>query len=566
VNLPSLLNTTWMLRCSAEAWAFRRATRRVARAQAGVLAAILGRNRDTQFGRDHRFARIDGPRACQEQVPLSCYDAYAEAVRRIGEGQPNVLTRDPVTLLEPTSGTTAGEKLIPYNGPLRRQFQRAVAAWVFDLFWHRPAVRRGRAYWSISPALGKARRTPAGIPIGFEDDAAYLGSVERRLVERLLVVPSAVTRLAEIESFHYCTLWFLLQADDLTSISIWNPSFLLWLVAPLEAWHERLCFDLRRGRPQPPSDLSPDSAEAMARRCRNPERRAARLEAIFQSQRSLAEKLRLVWPQLTLISCWADAGAAPILPELAGLFPGVEIQPKGLMATEAAVSFPVLGQPGAALAVRSHFFEFQEPAPPQRVRLAHELDLGGRYRVIVTTGGGLYRYQLRDEIEVVGFLNECPLLRFVGKSDCTSDLVGEKLAEPHVQAVVQRALGERRLRPQFVLLVPVEGRPPHYRLYLQDRGAQPDRSAQDDLAAALERGLGENPHYAYARRLGQLGPAEVTTLDPAGVPGWEVYRRRLLARGIRAGDVKPLVLAPGSGWPQTFQDATDARAAAGQRE
>ena len=25
--------------------------------------------------------------------------------------------------------------------------------------------------------------------------------------------------------------------------------------------------------------------------------------------------------------------------------------------------------------------------------------------VIVTTGGGLYRYQLRDEIEVVGFLD-----------------------------------------------------------------------------------------------------------------------------------------------------------------
>jgi hypothetical protein len=557
VNLSRILNATWMLWCSTEAWAFRRATERVVQTQAEVLATIVRRNRDTHFGREYRFDRIDGARAYQEHVPLGCYDTYAEAVRRIEEGERGVLTRDPVVLLEPTSGTTSGEKLIPHNAPLRRQFQRAVAAWVFDLFWHRPSLRRGRSYWSISPAMGKVRRTPAGIPIGFDDDAAYLGGIERWLVERLLVVPSAVTRLAEIESFHYCTLWFLLQADDLTSISIWNPSFLMSLLMPLESWHERLCFDLRHGRPQPPAGLSPEIAEAMVRGCRNSARRSADLKEIFQSHRTLGEKLRLVWPMLGLISCWADAGAAPLLRELGELFPGVEIQPKGLMATEAAVSFPVLRRPGTALAVRSHFFEFQELAIPQHVRLAHELDLAGRYNVIVTTGGGLYRYQLRDEIEVVGFLNECPLLRFVGKSDCVSDLVGEKLAEPHVRAVVRRALEHQQLLPRFALLVPVLGRPPHYRLYLQTCGPKPSRSAQGDLALRLESGLGENPHYAYARRLGQLGPAEVQTLDCAGPPGWEIYRRHCLDRGIRDGDIKPLVLDAATDWPDVFLDASE---------
>jgi len=49
---------------------------------------------------------------------------------------------------------------------LRREFQRAVAAWIADLFWQRPAVRHGRAYWSISPALAPPRRSTGGIPIG----------------------------------------------------------------------------------------------------------------------------------------------------------------------------------------------------------------------------------------------------------------------------------------------------------------------------------------------------------------------------------------------------------------
>src|SRR5262249_54105242 len=145
--------------------------------------------------------------------------------------------------------------------------------------------------------------------------------------------------------------------------------------------------------------------------------------------------LRLIWPQLALLSCWTDAAAGQFVPSLKELFPAVEIQPKGLLATEAFVSFPLVGAEGADLGIRSHFFEFEETTG-NRIKLTHELERGGCYRVLVTTAGGLYRYQLRDEIEVVGFHHQCPLLRFLGKSDQISDLVGEKLAEPHVRTVL----------------------------------------------------------------------------------------------------------------------------------
>src|SRR6185436_1736085 len=95
-------------------------------------------------------------------------------------GHSNVLTSDKVELLEPTSGTTRrGSKLIPYTRSLRRQFQRAIAAWIWDLMRYRPAARNGRAYWSISPAFGGRRHTLQGVPIGFDDDTAYLGLFER---------------------------------------------------------------------------------------------------------------------------------------------------------------------------------------------------------------------------------------------------------------------------------------------------------------------------------------------------------------------------------------------------
>src|SRR5262249_44980010 len=149
-------------------------------------------------------------------------------------------------------------------------------------------------------------------------------------LKRVLAVPPDVAKIAEMERFRYVTLLHLLRARDLTLISIWNPTFLSTLLAPLEAWHERLCADPL---------IEPQ--------------RAAEVRAIWRGPGALAEKLRATWPRLALVSCWADAAAARGVEELRELVPDVEVQPKGLLATEGCVSFPLVDRPGAALALRS---------------------------------------------------------------------------------------------------------------------------------------------------------------------------------------------------------------------
>jgi hypothetical protein len=523
MSLAYWLHSAWMLASLPSSLAFHRATRRVANTQTTLLRQCLHDNRGTEIGRRHRFAEIPGPQQYAERVPLATYEEFADAVGRIARGERGVLTRETVTLLEPTSGSTGGEKLIPYTAGLQRQFQNAIGPWIANLLWQRPGLRNGRAYWSISPAFGKRRLTSGGIPIGFEDDTAYLGVFERLAAARVLAAPSSLARSVDLETFRYQTLLHLLRADDLTLISIWNPTFLTALLRPLDGWHERLCHDLRATDAQ----------------------RADAIERIWRNGGAHSDRLRALWPRLQLISCWTDAGAAAHLPEVSALFPHVEIQPKGLIATEAFVSLPLLDRPGAALAIRSHFFEFEES--DGAIRCAHEVEHGGRYRVIVTTAGGLYRYQLRDEVEIAGFLNECPLLRFLGKADLISDLVGEKLAEPFVRQALDtlgRAVG---IRPKFALLTPVRGTPPHYRLYVQ--GEIDTIAWQSKLQQALE----ENPHYRYACGLGQLGAVEIVALDHDDP--WQLYERGCLARGQKLGNIKPIALDPRPGWEETFQSA-----------
>lgn len=524
------LNTAWMLACMPSARAFAQATRSVARTQGDLLGSILRANQGTAIGRRHDFASIRDVVTFQARVPLGPYDSYADAIGRIAAGETHVLTSEPVSLLEPTSGSTAAEKLIPYTSGLRRQFQAAIGPWIADLLMQRPKLRGGRAYWSISPAFGRERRSAGGIPIGFEDDTAYLGFFERMAVGRLLAVPSTVARLTDLDEFRYTTLLHLLCAADLTLISVWSPTFLTALLRPLDEWLDRLCGDIARGVGQIPPD--PGRANEVRRMCR--------------SGGSGANRFRAIWPRLQLISCWADAAASGYIPQLRDTFPGVEIQPKGLIATEAFVSFPLLGQTGAVLAVRSHFFEFQECDGTERCRLAHELDIGGRYRVVVTTAGGLYRYQLGDEVEIVGRFQEAPLLRFLGKADLVSDWCGEKLSEPFVRSTLARLWRSRGLTPSFFLLGPVIGDPPRYRLVVQ--GVPASAGVEKDLQVFLE----ENPHYRYAARMGQLGPVEVRVLD-AEVDAWGLFTAARAARGQKLGNIKPAVLDVNRGWEAAFE-------------
>jgi hypothetical protein len=551
LNTASWLNTGWMLKCRVESAAFDSSSRRVARTQERLLGRLLFANRRTWFGLRHGFEHIATLRAYQQRVPPATYAEFDVMIERIAAGEGNVLTAEPVTLLEPTSGTTGGEKLIPYTAGLRRQFQRGIAAWIGDLYYRRPAIRRGRAFWSISPATGSPRISSGGLPIGFADDAEYLGRLERFAMHRLLAVPGAVTRLPDMATFRYCTLLFLLAAEDLALISIWNPTFLLALLSSLTPWYERLCDDLSRGQINPPIGLSPALAALLRDGLRPLPRRAAILQDIGRSHGSLADKLKLIWPGLALISCWTDAAAGQFVQALRELFSTTEIQPKGLLATEAFVSFPLVDQTGAALAVRSHVFEFEE-ITGEGFKLAHQLDRGGRYRVLVTTAGGLYRYHMRDEVEIVGFHRQCPLLRFLGKSDQCSDLVGEKLAEPHVRSVLERITVKARLRASFLLLVPVLGSSPCYRLYLQGPALDPCGQWLQDLCGELQKGLEENPYYRHAVAVGQLAPADVGVLDPQGEPAWLVFERRRIEQGVKSGDIKPLALDRWTGWPERF--------------
>ncbi|MGE0713648.1 MAG: GH3 auxin-responsive promoter family protein [Planctomycetota bacterium] len=537
------LNEAYRLHLRPAWLRFAAAARDPAAAQAARLSAVLAGAAGTAFAREHGLSRVRTLADWQAAVPIRDYDELAPWIERVVRGEPLVLTREPPVVFEKSSGSTRASKYVPYPRAFLAEFGRATGPWLYDLLSRRPALRGGSSYWSISPVgSGPRERTPGGVPVGFEDDTEYFPRPVRRLLRALLPVPSAVARLERVEDCRYVTLRYLLADERLSFVSVWSPSFLTLLLEHARRHADRLADDLARGALRPPGgrlsagfgDLSPPDP-----------RRAALVREAFPPAGPL--RLERVWPRLRLVSCWCDAAAQAQVPALRALLPpAVELQPKGLLATEGVVSFPLLDRPGAVLAVDAHVLELQpaddpsaRPLPPA---LARE---GARYLPILSTSGGLYRYRLGDVVEVVGRYEATPLVRFVERADGVSDLAGEKLSPGRVGEALAAACAEVGARPDFALLAPRAGTPPGYRLFV-DAALEPALRAR--LAAALETRLREGHHYDLCRRLEQLAP-----LDTAPVAcGWARYERALVSRGMRAGDVKPACLRREPWWDEAL--------------
>jgi hypothetical protein len=529
-SIRRLVNGAWIASCAREHARFSSALKQVRATQQELLLNLLKRNAGTKFGRQHGFAGIRRVEDYQARVPVAGYDAYAGSIEAIARGEQNVLTRDRVERFQLTSGSTSASKLIPWTAASAAEFSRSLAAWLHALYRRQPALLRGSAYWSVSPPAVK-QKSPGSVPTGFDRDASYLGPFRRRLFDLVSAVPAKATPAAEIDLFRDQTLATLLADDGLALVSVWSPTFFTLLLGHFLARREAVLtlMATRRGSRE---------------RARADEVR--RLTAAGQLEPGWLSR---VWPNLRVISSWTTGPSEIYAARLQALFPQVEIQGKGLVAAEAFVSLPFEVGRDPVVALRSTFLEFQNLETGD-VHLAHQLAHGQTYRVIVTTGSGLYRYSIGDLVQVTGFIDEAPCVRFVGREGNVSDHFGEKLTGFFVQQAVARSLEIQRISASFFLLAPViaeEGE--RYVLFLE---TDPHANVEG-LAGVLERLLEENPHYDHCRHLGQLGACRVFLLDPAGPDGATGYHDEMLARGRKLGEIKLAPLDSRSGWESRFR-------------
>ena len=218
----------------------------------------------------------------------------------------------------------------------------------------------------------------------------------------------------------------------------------------------------------------------------------------------------------------------------------------GYIASEGRFTVPFEDYtPSGILALGSNYYEFipeheAESAQPL-ILSSHELKAGGRYSILLTTPGGLYRYRIQDIIEVTGSYNGAPLVAFVRKEGEMASITGEKLHVNHLILALDEVRRRCHLDIEQFRAVP-DYTANRYDIYLEINGRVSPAVLQAEVLPLIDRALaGVNVEYAEKRASRRLSAPRLHLMRA----GWaNKIARRQIASGKRDTQYKWPLLCP----------------------
>lgn len=249
--------------------------------------------------------------------------------------------------------------------------------------------------------------------------------------------------------------------------------------------------------------------------------------------------LATLWPDLRAVITWTGGNCAVLIPKLRALLSKkTAVIEMGYLSSECLGSLNVDVRENRCIPTfQEHVFEFIEVSDNESHRsdplMLNDLREGRKYHVLVTTRSGLYRYAMNDIVEVTGWFNGVPTIRFVQKGKGVTNITGEKLYEHQVVEAVEAVLKSMEMAGAFYVMlanVPAAG----YVLYLEGEAAGETVEGKIDQELACL-----NVEYQAKRESGRLQPLRVVLLKPGTA---EAYRTHCVAKGQRDAQFKVIRL------------------------
>ncbi|MEO1427468.1 MAG: GH3 auxin-responsive promoter family protein [Cyanobacteria bacterium J06633_8] len=478
----------------------------------------------SDYGRYLRLKNINE----WHKIPIVEYHNIQNWIHTQQQDQTHLLSSERVIFYEKTSGSSGAAKSIPYTKSLRHSFNQMFCIWAHDLIKNGPNFTTAKIYFCISPQIGEEKveleksYLSQSQSQSLQDDSEYLDGWLKFVIGNFIVSPPGLNKLNDVEKFKHQLAKALLKSDELEIISIWSPTFLKVILDYIQQHRKELALELTNvmSARRRLMLLQPHLFKQVSV---NP-----KLNELLQRIKSNKIPWHLLWSELKLISCWDSTNAADGADFLRSLFPNVLVQGKGLLATEAPMTIPLIPAKGCVPLLNEVFFEFIDESG--FVYQLHQLKQGDTYEMIISQKGGFYRYRIGDRVRFTHLYLNTPCLEFLGRKKEISDLVGEKLHSEFVRELLENLPLEAAC---FKSLVPVKYPKEHYILLLDNAEHNPE-----EIAIQLEAGLQKSHHYRRARLLEQLETARV--LISPKIP--EIISLHKTSYGKKWGDLKHDIL------------------------
>jgi GH3 auxin-responsive promoter len=498
-------------------------------AQVTRLRAILGENRDTEVGKRFGFAEIQDFDDYRARVPIVSWDAVAPLVDRMLAGERGVLVAEDPYFYATTSGTTGRRKLVPVTASFVNECRETNRLLYRQTLKEIPQLLKGKRLSMRSPKtqdVGQGKQA-GSITValgGFEDEEGVLDAV-----------PADVFVEDDFHKRYFLALRFALQ-ERITVCAAVNPSTLALYAKTLAEHADALAVALETGALG--ADVDEPRGARLRARARKDVEAAARVRASAKDHG--AARMRDVFPHLAGLVCWKGGSAPWYLKKLEASYGTLPILDYGYVATEGCFGAPVSAQSADSVLVpHAHVIElapleFLEDVRAGRAStvLLHEAEVGREYVPIVTTGAGLYRYDMNDVVRVTGKLCDpkrgAPLVVFQHKAGAMASITGEKVGEAHVVAAAARA---RIAADGFVCApaLPPGDSVPFWLLALDSGAAEVSDAQLQDVAARMDAALREENLEYEAKR----SSLRLEHMRAARLPAHAIARMR--ERRVKAG-------------------------------
>ena len=542
--MGSFLKTAIALKGSGIKRSFDRATKDPKAAQERLLKKILRKNQHTVFGKAHAFTRVDTPNAFSQTTPIHSHTDLLPHIERMKAGERNILTAEDPIMYNLTSGTTEEPKYLPVTKTGMTLSADLSNQWLYRALKDHPTL----LYHSSLIISGSSSEgtTAAGCPYG-----SASGMIRRglpRVLRRAFALPHIVSEIKDYDLRYYVIARLALE-KEISFVGTPNPTTLVKIAETGIDHQEEIIRSIREGIISlTPFNLGPEDTRILSTinsHLKPNEKRASHLQDI------LARHGRLLptecWKELQLIGCWLGGSIGYQAPKLSRYFGDeVPIRDIGYLASEGSFTVPHRdGTSAGILALQNNYYEFlpenESAGQGARPLLSHELEAGKRYKIILTTPNGLYRYDIHDIIEVQEFYNQTPVISFLRKGEDMLSITGEKLHVNHLLKAFSTLRKRDKLTVTQFRAVPNYDEM-RYEILVHLGSDLTGEYLRGSLLPTIDKSLSEaNIEYASKRKSHRLNPPCIHVMGPS----WEdEVRTKFLSCGNRDIQFKWRMVAP----------------------
>lgn len=518
------------------------ATKQAIKFNEDLILKIVNDNKDTEYGKLHHFAEVKSIEDYKRLVPVSNYDDYAELIERgMDTCDTTLYTAYPIVSYAITSGSVGVPKYIPQSELAIEAYRKFAASRVFGSmpeYYEKMGEKCPEGYGLNTFEIG---RTPT-------KDGKVFGGISGTAVHQFKqFLPYIFTSPLDIiypqgdMNGKHLKLLFALAEKDLTFMISCFMTYLADEMNYMQDNWELLCDDIEKGRINPEIKVLEETRKTLNSKLKADPERANELRAEFKKGFDTPIVPR-IWPKLKWVSSVGSSGFMPYTNLMRSyLGPDVTIDFLAYAASEAIIGAARTPEDDSYVIIpQSGFYEFvPEDATDYSVTYTiGELEVGKKYEILVTNLSGLYRYRINDVVEVVGFYNESPKIKFAYRKSQLINIAGEKLTEKDLQIAVDRFAKETGLNViDFCVYADLDVIPGRCVVLIEPK-TDIDMSKLGEYEKLMDEKLKEVAFlYNMERDLNNLSPLKLLIQQPQS---HALYREMRLLKGVSENQIKPV--------------------------